>query len=856
MADVRNVSRLLSSRRPAALCVVLVLFFSGGTPSHGLIEKLYSVKDVIDGSKVIAHGEIESVDAKDKKIVAVVKKTIKGACTFEKIKINAGVGQTAWHTEALLKICKVGEPILFFYDLDGDMYPGLAYTNGTFFQIYGFTKKEKEWWNFIHIELLMNRTYTGPAKELIALVTDILAGKATSPEVNKKLSPLTREDLLGTVAVKPKEPAAKKKAEDIDSFEAEEKKWNVEHWGQPAKLSVITCAGRGKIMQVLFTAEKDAKDEEARKLWEKVQGTAQGRQEKVAIMRTVDADFSSADRLVFEARNDSNKTIRIAFGISTNDWQYFESAGIELPPGEWKHDLQIDLTQETFKCAASKWEHRSALLNRNRVNKLTLIIENPPKIGEVLFDRIRAERNSIFVRSISLARNGDPCGVAWVDVGGDGNLAALICASPAPSAQGVDLLSLVNLLSGPAGNRLYKNDGGTYVDVTTVVGLKGGSYSGAWADYNGDGHLDLLTSEPGLFTWNGSKFRDDSTLLGDLSAQPLKSAAWIDANGDGRPDAILPRGQNGISLLLNSGAGAPFSDAGPKWGLGRGGIGCAHGDYLCTADFDGDGFPDFLYHTGSGVLARNEEGKHFKLMPDCKLAFTADRPSGAAFGDFDNDGDMDVFFPQNGKCILYRNNNDLTFTNVTAQSGELAGIAEHAQSAIWGDVNMDGFLDLVVAFADQHAELYLNDGKGAFARTGVCSLEPFECAFGSTGMAFADFDDDGDLDLLINGKKCAGILVNAAPRNGTHVPLRIRLPRAQSPGTILRLYDNQDKPLGMRQLGLCINMGSQEAPEAHYAVPPGAYKLAVLLSNGDVSEHALTVTPKGLLFSVPVEKKK
>jgi hypothetical protein len=161
---------------------------------------------------------------------------------------------------------------------------------------------------------------------------------------------------------------------------------------------------------------------------------------------------------------------------------------------------------------------------------------------------------------------------------------------------------------------------------------------------------------------------------------------------------------------------------------------------------------------------------------------------------------------------------------------------------------MDGRLDLVVGFAGAPAQILLNMGGGRFAE-GI-SLEPFKCALGVTGMAFADFDGDGDLDLLMSGRDSAGILVNACPRPSKNLGLRIRVPYKEAPGALVRLYDAQDRSLGIRQVGVMNSTGCQDFREAHFAVAPGTYKAAVLLTNGTVRQKTMTVDKKDLLWDI------
>lgn len=305
-----------------ALCAVVVLAVLWPSSARALIEKLYSVKQVITLSKVIAEGEIASIDEKSQVVLIKVKSTIKGKCTFEVVKVLVETGQV-WHPKALMKNLRPNEPALIFYDVDGNILPGLVYSCGLWFQIYG--DLEKDAWNFVHVELLMNRAYNGKVAALTPIVKDAVAGKGEPPAPNEKLPAITREDLLGKDAAPARDPKQiASSADQADGYEASED-WRAEAWGKPAKASCIEMPGRGKVLWVRYgVGEHDKYIPEAAK--------AETPQNKVVLTRVLDADFSQATRLVLEASNQSDAAIKVSFGIFTMDWQCFESVPIELAP--------------------------------------------------------------------------------------------------------------------------------------------------------------------------------------------------------------------------------------------------------------------------------------------------------------------------------------------------------------------------------------------------------------------------------------------------------------------------------------------------------------------------------------------
>jgi hypothetical protein len=183
---------------------------------------------------------------------------------------------------------------------------------------------------------------------------------------------------------------------------------------------------------------------------------------------------------------------------------------------------------------------------------------------------------------------------------------------------------------------------------------------------------------------------------------------------------------------------------------------------ITAADYDGDSFDDLFIPDGvESRLFRNTRDGRFEDMTVRAGLSGLDGVSVGLFADIDNDGDRDFFasrtFTPN---VLYRNNGNGTFTDVTARSGLRADCCTTVAS--FGDFDRDGFLDLYVGrYLDPRAkipttfyarngegnQLYRNNGDGTFQNvTG-------ETGVGDTGLclgsAFGDYDDDGDLDLLV-----------------------------------------------------------------------------------------------------------
>ncbi|MDQ1317915.1 MAG: hypothetical protein QG588_1570, partial [Candidatus Poribacteria bacterium] len=329
-----------------------------------------------------------------------------------------------------------------------------------------------------------------------------------------------------------------------------------------------------------------------------------------------------------------------------------------------------------------------------------------------------------FTEVAALAGVADPNqaqGVAWGDFNNDGK----------PD------LYVVNDF---AYNALYINKGnGTFENITQAAGVKGGidivggvevpnGYGVALADVNNDGYLDIYVVNLGapniLYLNNGDGTFTDITAQagvgGGFGPQNAGTAAVFgDCNNDGKIDLFAANGYGRPSFFyINNGNG--FDNASGKAGVSehKDAEGAVFGDY------DNDGNMDlFVTNCASAdgaplqsILYKNDgKGKFVDVTKKAGLS-GEDYSLGASFGDFDNDGYLDLYIVNNGSANkLYRNNGDGTFTDTTAQAG-VDNLAL-GSSAVLGDINNDGYLDIYVAntgFSDSEEGdpdvLYLNNG--------------------------------------------------------------------------------------------------------------------------------------------------
>ena len=353
-------------------------------------------------------------------------------------------------------------------------------------------------------------------------------------------------------------------------------------------------------------------------------------------------------------------------------------------------------------------------------------------------------------------------------------------------------------------NRLYRNDGPTFTDVTAGASVGDTNYGLGCCvgDYNNDGFTDLYVTNYGanvLYRNNGDgTFADVTGHAGVGGNQFSSGCAFVDVDIDGDLDLYLvnyvqfdpetnpectrygmptyctPEALLGVSdvLYLNNGDGT-FTDVSKKTGISQAsgkGLGVVCGDVDNDGDVDifvaNDTTPNLLYRNNpdnvemmedalfSGV-ALSEEGRAYSGM-------------GANLGDFDNDGYLDIVITnfQDQTNSLYHNSQGGFFTEVSFAKG----IGERSLPYLaWGvdfvDFNNDGWLDLFIAnghLDDNIAEIdpigtYPQPNQLFLNNRGVNFSERTDAAVAarkvSRGAAFGDIDNDGDIDIVVSNLK-------------------------------------------------------------------------------------------------------
>jgi hypothetical protein len=338
---------------------------------------------------------------------------------------------------------------------------------------------------------------------------------------------------------------------------------------------------------------------------------------------------------------------------------------------------------------------------------------------------------------INVTGLGNTC--LWFDYDDDGDL-DLLATNSSFSAQSV---------------WLYRNNGSLpFTDVTVEAGLSGYELRGAVAaDYDNDGYVDIsattyqFNQRPMLFHNLGDgTFAEVSASSGMLGGALAWRTAWADFDRDGYVDLCQTNWTSRDYLYHNNGDGT-FQEMG-EWA----GINAGAANSTIWGDYNNDGWPDlYLARDNANVLYRNDGNGHFTDVTATARVGTTYDSQGCAFGDGDNDGYLDLsvvnLADRGQRNILYWNRRNGTFRDI-AIPARVQDVGD-GRTTQWLDYDNDGDLDLFCTNHVHPNRLYRNNYPQPFtdvaASAGIANPgDVFECAWG-------DFDADGDLDVMLTG---------------------------------------------------------------------------------------------------------
>jgi len=378
-------------------------------------------------------------------------------------------------------------------------------------------------------------------------------------------------------------------------------------------------------------------------------------------------------------------------------------------------------------------------------------------------------------------------------------------------------------------NRLYRNEGGMkFTDVTEEAGVAGAGYSmgAAAADYDNDGHIDLFVA--GVYSnhlyhnLGNGKFEEVTEKAGIKSDKWSVAAGWFDYDNDGYLDLFVvdyakwtpdynrfcgdaarnlrvychPMYFEGLTNTLyhNRGDGT-FEDLSEQSGIAKY---QGRGMSIAFADFDNDGFMDvyvtndnqanFLFHNrGNGTFEEVGLETGAALLDGGKPISSM----GADFRDYDNDGLADVFVTalEGETWPLFRDRGEDWFQDVTYPSrlGPVSVLRSGWGNGIF-DFNNDGWKDLFTAnsHADDNVHLFkateyrqpnsviANLGDGTFRDVSADAGESFQAPAAHRGCAFADFNNDGKIDVVVSAlREPAELWENVSPDDNHWITLKL-----------------------------------------------------------------------------------
>jgi enediyne biosynthesis protein E4 len=360
---------------------------------------------------------------------------------------------------------------------------------------------------------------------------------------------------------------------------------------------------------------------------------------------------------------------------------------------------------------------------------------------------------------------------SWADYDGDGN---------------VDVMALGHNqgLTGSTSHLWHNNGDGTFTDATTQAGMdphNGDAHGAVWADFDSDGQVDLyvakgtmkeeLVNYNDLWRNNGNGTFANIAHSADVEGLGHRSrgSGAVDYDNDSDLDIFntnfeRPSG-GGMNVLYRNNGDLTFTDVATGAGLLRPDI---TNRTAAWADFNRDGFIDVFITEIDGLYKNNGDGTFTDVTVAAGIINGSDIVESGAWGDYDNDGNPDLYLTEGTggdesadgsqvpdteiQGILYHNNGDGTFTDVTTQSGAINMVS--ALGVTWEDYDNDGYLDLYIVnteFASKLNRLYRNNRDGTFTDVAAEAGVGAKSAQGGRGSdaSFMDYNNDGFPDLFV-----------------------------------------------------------------------------------------------------------
>lgn len=431
-------------------------------------------------------------------------------------------------------------------------------------------------------------------------------------------------------------------------------------------------------------------------------------------------------------------------------------------------------------------------------------------------------------------------GVSWGDFNADGCLDLLVNTDN-NSGRSRLYLSNCDLVNGPIFTDVTSTHASGMLNATT-------ERSPIWADFNNDGYLDFARNGNDLFEMyiNKGPFASPPYSFGTNTQDPnleitsiaggmnVEGFGWLDYNGDGWLDLILENHNYGIDIFENPANGtANFFHVTPNGATKGLPTAAATGDYMCLTDYNNDGYVDIFARKQNEFDIWQNNGPMAATQFQANTSFNENanngNKGGVLFADFNNDGLFDLFWTDQGSNSIYLGNAAGNFA-VNTQLEATSGVSlsdRNIDGVAAADVNNDGKIDLFLSDGSGPSYLFLNNtpfgGALSFTRNNL----GINVNKDGEGVAFGDYDLDGDLDLYINIHNDSNQLWRNENNSASFLFIRALrdlgggIFRDDIGATVVLKDCNGAVRSGIRDVNGTRGHGSQDAAKIHFGLPDG-----------------------------------